>query len=86
MGSERFYPEEAPVRIVRVDRFRIDPAPVTNAAFAEFVASTGHVTFAELTPDPSQYPGMLPELAHLGSLVFDTTTGHVRFRCVMREN
>ena len=29
-------------------RFRIDAAPVTNAQFAEFVAATGHVTFAEI--------------------------------------
>ena len=31
MGSDRFYPEEAPVRRVRVDPFWIDATPVTNA-------------------------------------------------------
>ncbi len=77
MGSERFYPEEAPVRQVRVDGFRIDETPVTNADFARFVAATGHVTFAELAPDPRDYPGMLPELAHAGSLVFEPTGGPV---------
>jgi sulfatase modifying factor 1 len=30
MGSERFYPEEAPVRSVRLRAFWIDDAPVTN--------------------------------------------------------
>jgi len=77
MGSDRFYPEEAPVRRVRVDPFRIDATPVTNAQFAEFVAATGHVTFAEIAPDPKNYPGMLPELAAPGSLVFEPTRGPV---------
>jgi formylglycine-generating enzyme required for sulfatase activity len=77
MGSEAFYPEEAPIRKVRVDPFWIDEAPVTNWQFAKFVAETGHVTFAELPPDPKQYPGMLPELAHPGSLVFDPPPGPV---------
>jgi formylglycine-generating enzyme len=77
MGSERFYPEEAPVRRVRVDPFRIDPTPVTNAQFADFVAATGHVTFAEHAPDPSDYPGMDPALAQPGSLVFEMPPGPV---------
>jgi len=70
MGSDRFYPEEHPSREVRVDGFWIDETPVTNAAFAAFVADTGYVTLAEKAPDPRDYPGMLPELAHPGSLVF----------------
>jgi formylglycine-generating enzyme required for sulfatase activity len=70
MGSDAFYPEEAPVRRVRVDPFHMDETPVTNAQFARFVAETGHITFAELAPDPQRYPGMLPDLAEPGSLVF----------------
>ncbi|MFT4025774.1 MAG: formylglycine-generating enzyme family protein [Novosphingobium sp.] len=77
MGAEGFYPEEAPVRRVRVDAFRIDETPVTNAQFARFVAATGHVTFAEVPPDPKDYPGMPPELAQAGSLVFDPPPGPV---------
>lgn len=77
MGSDRFYPEEAPVRRVRVDPFAIDETPVTNAQFAAFVADTGHVTFAEIAPDPKDYPGMPPELAQPGSLVFEKTAGPV---------
>ena len=77
MGSERFYPEEAPIRRVRVDPFWIDETPVTNAQFARFVAATGHVTCAEIAPDPKDYPGMPPEMAHAGSLVFEPTAGPV---------
>ncbi len=70
MGSDRFYPEEAPARKVRVDPFWIDETPVTNAQFAQFVEATGHVTFAELPPDPCIYVGLDPALAQPGSLVF----------------
>lgn len=77
MGSERFYPEEAPVRQVRVDPFWIDEAPVTNSDFARFVAATGYRTLAETAPDPADYPGMPPELAQPGSLLFQPTAGPV---------
>ena len=77
MGSENFYPEEAPVRCVDVDPFRIDIDPVTNAEFEMFVLETGHVTLAEIAPDPADYPGMPPELAHPGSLVFQRPAGPV---------
>lgn len=70
MGSDRHYPEEAPRHPVRVDAFWIDPTPVTNAQFAAFVEATGHVTTAEIAPNPDDYPGALPELCHPGSLVF----------------
>jgi formylglycine-generating enzyme required for sulfatase activity len=77
MGSESFYPEEAPLRRVKVDSFHIDETPVTNAQFAEFVAATGYVTVAEIAPDPRDYPGMPPEMARAGSLVFHKTSGPV---------
>lgn len=80
MGSERFYPEEAPIRQVRVDPFRIDEKLVTNREFAAFVAATGYVTFAEIAPDPKDYPGMPPELAKPGSLVFRPTQCPVDMR------
>jgi formylglycine-generating enzyme required for sulfatase activity len=70
MGSDGFYPEEAPVRRIRVGPFRIDRGPVSNRQFAQFVAATGYRTLAELAPDPSVYPGLPPDLAVPGSLVF----------------
>lgn len=73
MGSERFYPEEAPRRRVSVDGFWMDVTPVTNRQFAEFIEATGHVTLAEIAPDPKDYPGMPADLARPGSLVFTPT-------------
>ncbi|TWB86901.1 formylglycine-generating enzyme required for sulfatase activity [Bradyrhizobium macuxiense] len=73
MGSDRFYLEEAPARRVRVSPFLIDATPVTNAAFARFVAETGYRTLAEVAPDPADYQGMDPALAVPGSVVFTMT-------------
>jgi sulfatase modifying factor 1 len=56
-GSDDHYPEETPAHPVRVDAFLIDRAPVTNAAFARFVAATGYRTIAERPLDPAEYPG-----------------------------
>src|SRR5215470_9084386 len=70
MGSDRHYPEEAPVHGVSVDGFWIDRTPVTNRQFKQFVNATGHVTTAQLVPDPKDYPGALPEMLYAGSLVF----------------
>jgi formylglycine-generating enzyme required for sulfatase activity len=77
MGSDKHYPEEAPVHQVTVSDFRIDRTPVTNRQFGEFVKATGHVTFAEIPPDPKDYPGALPDMLFAGS-------SHVGFRCVVR--
>lgn len=70
MGSDKHYPEEAPSHHVTVNGFWIDAAPVTNRQFREFVTATGHVTFAEIPPDPKDYPGALPHMLYAGSLVF----------------
>jgi formylglycine-generating enzyme required for sulfatase activity len=77
MGSNRFYAEERPVHRVTVDGFWIDAHPVTNADFARFVAATGHVTAAEVAPDPRQYPGIRPDMCVAGSLVFVKPGGRV---------
>src|SRR5262245_25908281 len=77
IGSERFYPEERPRRRVRVDAFWIDETPVTNREFAAFVAATGYRTCAEVAPNPADYPGMPPEMARAGSLVFERPAGPV---------
>jgi len=47
LGSDEHYAEEKPVRDVEVAAFHMDRAPVTNRAFAAFVAATGYVTVAE---------------------------------------
>src|SRR5882757_4487989 len=70
MGSDKYYPEEAPVHRVTVDGFWMDRTPVTNRDFRKFVEATGHVTFAEIAPDPKDYPGALPHMLKPGSLVF----------------
>src|SRR5215208_2662890 len=70
MGSDRHYTEEAPVHRVAVDSFWIDRTPVTNRQFKNFVRATGHVTFAEIVPNPADYPGALPHMIYAGSLTF----------------
>lgn len=70
MGSDRHYPEEAPVHRVTLGGFWMDRSPVTNRQFKEFVRATGHVTFAEIPPDAKHYPGALPHMLYAGSLVF----------------
>ena len=45
-------------------------APVTNREFRRFVNATGHITFAEIAPDPKDYPGALAHMLKAGSLVF----------------
>ncbi|MDB5946696.1 MAG: Sulphatase-modifying factor protein [Ramlibacter sp.] len=70
MGSEAFYPEEAPVRRVHVDGFWIDEVPVTNAMFAAFVAATKHRTLAETPLHPRDYPHADAATLRAGSLLF----------------
>src|SRR4029078_9186304 len=70
MGSDKHYPEERPAHRVTVDGFWMDRYPVTNARFTRFMQETRHVTFAEIPPNPSDYPGALPHMLFAGSLVF----------------
>ena len=77
MGADDQYPEEAPAHWVDVSDFWIDACPVTNAQFAKFVTSTGHVTMAEVPPRAEDYPGALEDMLYPGSLVFKATRGPV---------
>src|SRR5580765_1554393 len=77
MGSEKYYPEERPVREVTVSGFYIDKFTVTNKAYKKFVDETGYVTVAERPLNPDDYPGALPELLVPGALVFKKTKGPV---------
>jgi sulfatase modifying factor 1 len=56
MGSNDFYPEEAPAHQVSVDGSWMDQHPVTVAEFRRFVKSTGHMTLAEQTRTPPITP------------------------------
>jgi formylglycine-generating enzyme len=80
MGSDNHYPEEAPAHRVTVDGFWIDRTPVTNRQFKFFVKETGHVTLAEIPPDPEDYPGALPQMLYAGSLVFSPLQGITHLR------
>jgi formylglycine-generating enzyme len=77
MGSDRFYPEEAPVRTAVVPDLWVDEHPVTNAEFRRFVKATGHLTAAERPPAPDDFPGAEPADLVPGSLVFRPTAGPV---------
>jgi sulfatase modifying factor 1 len=80
MGSDRHYPEEAPTHSVAVDGFWIDRTPVTNREFRRFINASGHVTFAEIKPNPKDYPGALPHMLKAGSLVFTPPKHQVDLR------
>ena len=82
MGSDRHYPEEAPSRDISVAGLFVDRFPVTNRAFARFVAATGYRTVAERAIDPSAYPGVPRHRLQPGSMVFRQTTGPVDLRDV----
>jgi formylglycine-generating enzyme required for sulfatase activity len=80
MGSDKHYPEEAPVHRVTVDGFWMDETPVTNAQFRAFVEATGYVTFAEIAPKAENYPGAQPHMLKAGSLVFTPPQAPVDLR------
>ncbi len=77
VGNDHYYAEERPVREVTLDDLWFDRYPVTNAEFAAFVEETGHVTVAEVAPDPADFPGADPALLVPGSQVFTQTPGPV---------
>ena len=70
IGSDRFYPEEAPSREIEVASFLIERTPVTNHQFAAFVRSSGYLTVSERAADPQLYPALSPEQRQPASIVF----------------
>ena len=77
MGGADFYADEAPVHRVRVDAFKIDRYPVTNAEFGHFVAATGYLKVAGRPLNPADYPGVPQADLAPGALVFTPTPGPV---------
>jgi formylglycine-generating enzyme required for sulfatase activity len=80
LGSDRHYPEEAPVRPVTVGDFWIQARLVTNADFTEFVSATGYLTVAERPLNAADYPGAPAANLQPGSMVFRRTSGPVDLR------
>jgi formylglycine-generating enzyme required for sulfatase activity len=78
MGSEKFYPEERPVRQVEVSGFYMDIFAVTNEEYNKFVSKTGYVTVAERPLNPADYPEANPSLLAPGALVFRKSKGPAR--------
>lgn len=77
MGSDNYYPEEAPTHRVRVEGFWMDKFTVTNREFERFVAATGYVTLAEKPANPDDYPGAIEELLSPSSTIFKKPAGPV---------
>lgn len=65
---------EGPIRKITLDAFRIDPHPVTNERFAEFVADTGYRTEAEVFGWSFVFWAHIPK-ARFMDLVSDTVAG-----------
>ncbi|NEU08254.1 formylglycine-generating enzyme family protein [Flavihumibacter sp. R14] len=80
MGSDKFFPDERPVRMVKVASFYIDKYEVTNRDYKKFVDETGYITVAERPPNPDDYPGAKPEMLAPGALVFQKATAPVDLR------
>ncbi len=85
IGAE---PDEWPPFQVELSPFFMDESEVTNAQFAQFVASTGYITIAELATNWRELRATLPEgtprppdsLLAAGSMVFVPSNGPIDLR------
>ena len=68
--GDTVYPEEQPLRKIRVTGFWMDRTEVTNDQFAQFVQATGYVTVAERPVDAAQHPELPPDMRQPGAVVF----------------
>jgi formylglycine-generating enzyme len=68
--GDAVYPEEGPLRRVKLDGFWMDRTEVTNEQFGQFIRATGYVTVAEREVDSKLHPGLPPEMRQPGAVVF----------------
>jgi len=54
-NPHKIKPDEFPAHEVELDGYWMDETTVTNRQFAEFVAMTGHITFAEKKPTAADF-------------------------------
>jgi len=101
MGSDKHYPEGAPVHSVTVGSFWIDRTPVTNRQFRKFVNEPSYVSFAEPRQPQIKIPRkVIKGGSHLCAPNYcrryrqaarhaeavDTSTSHLGFRCINRTS
>jgi hypothetical protein len=75
MGSDKHYPEEAPVHRVTVNAFHIDRTPVTNRQF----------TWQGEFPKQNLCTDGFDRTSPVTALPIDISTSHVGFRCITRD-
>ena len=68
--GDTLYPEEGPLRRIKLEGFWMDRTEVTNQQFAQFVKATDYVTVAEREVDAKLHPGLPPEMRQPGAVVF----------------
>ena len=73
--GDNVYPEEGPLRRIKLEGFWIDRTEVTNDQFAQFTKATGYLTVAEREVDAKQHPGLPPEMRKPGAVVFVSPLG-----------
>jgi len=89
MGSDRHYPEEAPIHRVTIGGFWRDRAPVTNRQFRQFIEATNIKIPRKVLKGgshlcaPNYCRRYRPAARHPQRV--DTSTSHVGFRCIKRK-
>ncbi len=68
--GDTVYPEEGPIRKIRVGGFWMDRHELTNGEFAAFVKATGYVTTAERPINRAQHPELSGDMLKPGAAVF----------------
>lgn len=83
-NPDRIKPDEVPAHRVELDGFWIDETEVTNRQFAEFVAMTGYVTFAERVPTREDFAASGADVSRIADE--DLVPGSMCFNCEFNRN